>query len=99
ELGGIPAKGGRVPDGGTLARLDINGEQIYGMSAHGQKVTVNANNFQFGHAETDALQQAFNKAIKTKKAVMYVDNDLCKFCRRKDGLIAIMKNIGLKELT
>jgi hypothetical protein len=35
--------------------LDIGGEQVYGMSGHGQKVTINASNFNFGHAEVDAL--------------------------------------------
>jgi hypothetical protein len=68
------------------------------VSAHGQKVAINASNFNFGHAEIDALQQAFNKGITAEKAAIYVDQELCRFCRRVDGLPAAMQDLGLKEL-
>jgi len=96
ELGPIPTRA--LPDGGRLARLDIGGEQIFGVSAHGQKVSINASNFNFGHAEGDALRQAFNKGISAERAVIYVDRELCQFCRRVDGLPAAMQDLGLQEL-
>ena len=96
ELGPDPTR--TKPDGGTVARLDISGQELYGISGHGQPVSINANNFNFGHAEIDALQQAANKGIKAKTAVIYVDRDLCKYCRRVDGLPAAMQDLGLNQL-
>ena len=58
ELGNIPAGGGLVRNGGTLARLDTGGTSVYGMSAHGQPTLIGSD-FNYAHAEIDALQQAF----------------------------------------
>jgi hypothetical protein len=97
ELGGIPARGGAIPNGGTLARLDTGGSSFYGMSAHGQPTLI-GNDFNFGHAEIDALQQAFMADKLQSTATMFVDNQLCKFCRRADGLPQAVKDLGMQHL-
>ncbi len=95
DLGGIPAKGGLLPDGGTLARLDSGGTSFYGMSAHGQPMLI-GNGFTRTHAELDALQQAFMAGKLDARAVIYVDNGLCEFCQ--SGLPRTLRELQMEEL-
>jgi hypothetical protein len=95
EVGGIPAKGGSIPDGGTLARIDSCGNSFYGMSAHGQPMLI-GNGFTYTHAELDALQQAFMAGKLGPTATIYVDNDLCIFCQR--GLPKTLMDLDMQEL-
>jgi hypothetical protein len=98
ELGGIPAKGGAIPDGGTLAMLDIGGTRFYGINAHGTP-RILGNAFNWTHAEIDALQQAFMAGkLVPKGGVIYVDKALCGYCRRIDGLPKALHELGVEEL-
>jgi deoxycytidylate deaminase len=98
DLGGIPAKGGLLPDGGTLARIDTGSTRFYGMNAHGQP-TIIGNAFNYTHAEVDALQQAFMAGQLESSATMYVDRGLCSYCRRIDGLPQAVQDFGMSQLT
>src|SRR5262249_42717401 len=81
DLGPIPAKGGKLPNGGTLSLLDSGGDEFFGINAHGQYSLIGSD-FNFAHAEIDSLQQAFMADSLTSGATIYVDKELCKWCRR-----------------
>lgn len=97
ELGGIPARGGQLPDGGVLSRLDTGGSSFYGVNAHGQPRLVGSA-LNWTHAEIDALQQAFMAGRLAPRATMYVDTALCQWCRRIDGLPQALQDLQMKEL-
>ena len=53
-----PGLGPAGPNSPTLARLDVDGhDSVYGISGHGQDVSLRVNAISRTHAETDALQQ------------------------------------------
>jgi hypothetical protein len=97
NVGGIPARGGLLPDGGTLARIDTGGTSFYGMNAHGLPTLI-GNDFNYTHAEIDALQQAFMAGQLDSSATMYVDRSLCPYCSRIDGLPQAVQDLGMDEL-
>jgi len=97
ELGPIP--GGGLPDGGTLARLDIGGNSYYGINAHGTEITLNVNAITETHAEADAFQQAANAGITGDSATLYIDRELCGACGQNGGVNSMASQLGIKQLT
>jgi hypothetical protein len=87
------------PDAGTLARLDIGGRFFYGISAHGQPVTLSVNAISASHAESDVFQQAANAGIFGGEATLYVDRNMCKACGEKGGVRSLARQLGLTKLT
>jgi len=97
---GLPPPGRGSP---TLSRLDVEGQQpIYGISAHGQDVTLRVNPISRTHAETDALQQLANRGGgQGGRATMYIDhpNGMCAGCGRNGAVRSMARQAGLSEIT
>ncbi|WP_204101855.1 MULTISPECIES: RHS repeat-associated core domain-containing protein, partial [Spirulina sp. CCY15215] len=93
---------GAINDKSTLAKLEINGQEFYGISGHGQDTSIlnRVNSISPTHAEGDVAIQAINagQAGKAKKAIMYVDRGACKSCGRNGGLRSLARNLGVDEL-
>ncbi len=86
--------------GGTLARLDINGTSIYGMSGHGQDIKYVLNGNSIDHAEADVFQQAINKGVNGKSATLYIDNPNgpCGACGQNGGIGSMLRGSGIDEV-
>jgi YD repeat-containing protein len=95
---GLPAAGDATDDA-TLARLDIDGETIYGKNAPGAKHPLLPGVMapSLVHGEGDALSQAIAKRIKGGEATLYVDRVPCPYCKSSFGGFA--KALDLDELT
>ena len=81
SVGGFIGKNaGRVE--GTLAKLEIAGEEYYGKSAHKQDTSRLSSNFATRvHAEGDVFRQALNDGVPAgEDAILYTDRDLCGWC-------------------
>jgi hypothetical protein len=88
-----------MPDGkGTLARLDVQGRTFYGISAHGQEVSLSVNNVSRSHAEADAFEQAARVGVRGGRARMFVDRKLCTQCGRYGGVRGLVRQLGLQQL-
>jgi hypothetical protein len=89
------------PDSKTLARLDINGESIYGISGHGQQVTLKVNPISRTHAETDVFQQASNKGLGGGRATLTIDHPggFCGACGASGAVKSMARQLGISELT
>ncbi|WFU04559.1 hemagglutinin repeat-containing protein (plasmid) [Rhizobium sp. CB3171] len=97
ELGLPPA--GSAADKSTLAVIEINGQKIYGINAHGQPVTgVNA--ISSTHAEIDALNQIKQRGIDVsgQNLTLYVDRAPCAACGTNGGIRSMVEQLGLKQL-
>jgi filamentous hemagglutinin len=98
ELGLPPA--GSAADKSTLAVIEVNGEKIYGINAHGQPVKgVNA--ISSTHAEIDALNQIKQKGldVRGQNLTLYVDRMPCAACGQNGGIRSMMQQLGLNQLT
>lgn len=89
---------GMAPNQGVLARLDVNGSVFYGISAHGQDVTMYVNAISRTHAEADAFQQALNAGARSGRVILYVDKPLCMPCGRNGGVGSMGRAIGADEV-
>jgi len=98
DLAQFRAELGMAPGEGTLARLDIADRTFYGISAHGQPVTLRVNAISASHAEADVFQQAANASIKGDSAILYVDRSLCRSCGLNGGVRGMAKQLGLNEI-
>ncbi len=79
---------GTPTDKSTLAVLELDGEQIYGINAHGQRVTgVNA--ISATHAEIDVLKQVSDSGVDVsgRELFLYVDRTPCTACSRNGGCV------------
>ena len=96
---GLPAAGSAA-DKSTLAMTELDGEKIFGISAHGQPVSgVNA--ISASHAEIDVLNQIKQQGIDVsgKDLTMYVDRAPCKACGQNGGIRSMVRQLGLRKLT
>ena len=94
---GLAAPG---PGSTTVSRLDVGGQSFYGISAHGQPITMEVNAISKAHAEADAFQQALNAGVRSDTAVLYIDNvkGLCGACGSNGGLGSMMRSLGVDSL-
>jgi hypothetical protein len=89
-----------MPKGeGTLARLDVGGRSFYGISAHGQPVSLTVNPISKLHAETDAFQQAARGGVRGGHARMFVDRPLCGYCGDSVQCVVWPVNWGSSDST
>ena len=97
---GLPSPGPKKP---TLSRLDVEGQiPVYGISAHGQDVTLRVNPISRTHAETDVFQQVANRGgAGGADAVLYVDHPdgLCNPCGRYGAVRSMARQVGINNLT
>jgi RHS repeat-associated protein len=89
------------PGSATLSRLDVGGQSFYGISAHGQGITMNVNAISATHAEADAFQQAINAGVQANTGTLFIDNvkGLCAACGTNGGVKSMMNGLGLDSLT
>ncbi len=85
-------------EGPAVARLDIGDQSFYGISAHGQPITLGTNSISRTHAEADAFQQALNAGVNGGIGQLYVDRALCPSCGVYNGVGTMMRRLGLQEL-
>jgi hypothetical protein len=83
---------------GTLARLDVGGKSFYGISAHGQPISLRVNAITATHAEADAFQQAANAGVSGGRGTLFVDRALCPACGTNGGVQGLARQLGLIEL-
>ena len=95
DLGLQRAVEGQSP---TLAKLQIADTNFFGISAHGQDVTLTVNPISATHAEADVFQQASLAKVKADEATLYVDHELCLACGRNGAVQSMARQIGLKRL-
>ena len=98
ELGLPPA--GSAADRSTLAVVEVNGQQIYGINGHGQPVT-SVNAISRTHAEIDALNQIQQRGIDVsgQDLTLYVDRTPCTACNQNGGIRSMVEQLGLNQLT
>jgi len=91
---------GSVADNSTIAVMDVNGRQIYGINAHGQPVS-NVNAISKTHAEIDALNQIGQQGIDVRgqDLVLYVDRDPCRACGQNGGIRSMVTQLDINSLT
>ncbi|PKV14977.1 filamentous hemagglutinin [Xanthomonas prunicola] len=96
---GLP-ESGTAADRSTIAKINVDGKEIYGINAHGQP-TSGVNNISKSHAEIDVLNQLKNSGgdFSGKSLTMYVDRQPCKACGQNGGIRTMVRQLGLKELT
>jgi RHS repeat-associated protein len=89
----------------TLSKLVVGDANWFGISAHGQEVTLVVNPISASHAEADVFQQAYNAkqlapdAIKAEEGILYLDQNICQACGRNGAAKSMARQIGLKRLT
>jgi RHS repeat-associated protein len=83
----------------TLAKLEIGNANWFGISGHGQEVTLSVNAISEGHAEADVFQQALNSGVKGQEGTLYVDRPLCKACGQNGAVKSMARQVGLTHLT
>ena len=88
----------------TLAKLVIGDADWFGISAHGQDVTLTVNPISASHAEADVIQQAANaKQLNpqriTDSGLLYIDRDICQACGLNGAVKSMARQVGLKHLT
>lgn len=89
---------GLLPGQKTLALLDVGGQLFYGISGHGQPITMPINAISAQHAEADAFQQAINAGVNAEEGTLYVDRPLCQSCGKFGGVNGIACALGLDKL-
>jgi RHS repeat-associated protein len=98
DLGRFRRELGLSSGDGTLARLEIGGEQFYGINAHGQSVSLRVNPISRTHAETDVFQQARNAGASGQTGRLVVDRELCGACGRSGAVRSMARQLGLGAL-
>jgi hypothetical protein len=99
DLAAFRSQLGLAPAEGTLARLDVGSQSFYGISAHGQDVSLRVNAISATHAEADVFQQAANAGINGGSGVLTVDRSLCLACGQNGGVSSMARQLGLDSLT
>ncbi len=82
----------------VLSKLEIGGSTFFGISGHGQNVTLKVNAVTAKHAEGDAFQQAFNAGARSDVARLVVDKALCGFCGANGGVKSMARQLGVQKL-
>lgn len=95
---GLPLAGSAT-DKSTVAMINVNGKQIYGINAHGQPVS-GVNSISKTHAEVDALNQIKQQNINVlgQNLTLYVDRMPCTACGINGGIRSMVRQLGLNEL-
>ncbi len=98
---GLPSSGSQV-DKFTIAKLEIGGETFFGINKsdnpHRREIRLNVNPITKTHAEADAFEQAYDRGVKSKKARLTVDRDLCAACGLRGGVNSMAWQLGIEEL-
>jgi hypothetical protein len=90
---------GSVDDTATIAQfVHSSGEDIMGINAHGQTISLKVHPIPASHAEADAFNQAARKGIKGGSATLYVDRPLCHACGVRGAILSQARQLGLKRL-
>ncbi|HMV87751.1 MAG TPA: deaminase [Blastocatellia bacterium] len=87
-----------IADPTTIARLDIGEHSFYGISAHGQNVSLRVNAISRTHAEADVFQQALNSGARDDFARLVVDRALCTACGQNGAVASMARQLGIREL-
>jgi hypothetical protein len=84
---------------GTLARLEIGGNEYWGINAHGQAVEpLRVNAISATHAEADAFAQAARAGESGGIARLVVDRELCPACGTFGGVRSMARQLGIRVL-
>ena len=92
---------GAADDTYTLAKLRIDGQDIYGISGHGQTTTFGrVNPITTTHAEADAVQQAIDAGLGGRggRVQIFVDRAPCRACGRNNGIGSLARELGADEI-
>jgi RHS repeat-associated protein len=99
---GLPSVGSEGQKKYTVAILEADGMEIWGMSAHGQDVSFPVNSISRTHAEIDALHQLYQHraaaGVTGGRATMYVDRAPCLACGQNQGIRSGVRAVGLESL-
>ena len=98
---GLPLSGSQA-DKSTIAKLEIDGQSFFGINKsdnpYPHEIKFNVNPITKTHAEADAFQQAYDAGIKSGKARLIVDRDLCAACGLRGGVNSMAWQLGIEEL-
>jgi RHS repeat-associated protein len=84
---------------GTLARLEVAGQEFWGINAHGQGVApLSVNAISATHAEADAFAQAARAGVSGGTARLVVDRALCPACGTFGAVRSMARQIGLDSV-
>ena len=100
---GIPPAGS-AGDTYTIGRLEIGGRSWMGRNGHGMSAEgiLEANSQTLTHAEGHVFIQAASEVrpeIMGQTARLIVDNQLCSYCIRSDGVLHMARQLGIRQLT
>ena len=98
DLGLPPA--GTAADRSTIAAMQINGEKIFVINAHGQEISV-VNAISRTQAEIDVLNQLDQRNIDVsgQSLTLHVDRQPCRACDKNGGIRSMVRRLGLRQLT
>ncbi len=86
----------------TIAILEADGIEIWGINAHGQQVPFSVNAISKSHAEIDALNQLAGQRARSGVtggyATMFVDRPPCRACGLLGGIRSGVEAAGLDVL-
>lgn len=89
-------------DRDTVAKLEIGGMVFFGVNSSSnptrRQITLRVNPISRTHAEADAFQQAYDLGIRSGKARLIVDRDLCRACGQNGGVKGMAKQLDIEEL-
>jgi MafB19-like deaminase len=98
---GLPPAGSEI-DRDTVAKLEIGGMIFFGVNSSSnptrRQITLRVNPISRTHAEADAFQQAYDLGIRSGKARLIVDRDLCRACGQNGGVKGMAKQLDIEEL-
>ncbi|MBJ7297853.1 MAG: hypothetical protein JHC73_16420 [Dolichospermum sp.] len=89
-------------DSSTIAKIEIDGQSFFGINSsdnpYYRQITLKVNNISKTHAEADAFQQVLEAGIKSIKARLTVDRDLCRACGLQGAVNSMAYQLGIEEL-
>jgi hypothetical protein len=84
---------------GALARLEVGGQEFWGINAHGQPVSpLSVNAISATHAEADAFAQAARAGVNGGTGTLTVDRALCLACGAFGAVRSMAGQLGLESL-
>ena len=93
---------GSETDRDTVAKLEIGGMVFFGVNSSSnptrRQITLRVNPISRTHAEADAFQQAYDLGIKSGKARLIVDRDLCRACGQNGGVKGMARQLDIEEI-
>jgi MafB19-like deaminase len=98
---GLPPAGSEI-DRDTVAKLEIGGMVFFGVNSSSnptiRQITLRVNPISRTHAEADAFQQAYDLGIRSGKARLIVDRDLCRACGQNGGVKGMARQLDIEEI-